>query len=78
MWLCTAPARRRTAPPVRNHAKFIVVDHCLIIVTSANFSSRAEKANVELGVRVDDPELCRAVERQYARLEESVFERVEG
>ena len=38
----------------------------------------AGEAAVELGVRVDDSELCRAVERQYAKLEESVFERVEG
>lgn len=62
---------------VCNHAKFIVVDHREAIVTSANFSAKAESGNVELGVRVCDAEFSRGVERQYAKLEESVFERVQ-
>lgn len=72
--------RTRTADDgtsVCNHAKFIVVDHRETIVTSANFSAKAETGNVELGVRVVDPGFSRGVERQYARLEETVFERVQ-
>ena len=61
---------------VCNHAKFIAVDHRTILVTSANFSNRAESDNVELGLRVDDPSLVRKIERQMMAFEETVYERV--
>jgi phosphatidylserine/phosphatidylglycerophosphate/cardiolipin synthase-like enzyme len=41
--------------PPRNHAKFIAVDHQFLLVTSANFSKSAERFNIELGLRIDDP-----------------------
>ena len=34
--------------PVRSHAKFVAVDSQYLLVTSANFSKRAERHNVEL------------------------------
>ena len=40
---------------VRNHAKFVAVDHQFIIVTSANFSMSAEQRNVELGCALTTP-----------------------
>ena len=64
-------------PLVRNHSKFIAVDHRIILVTSANFSASAEKANVELGLKVDDPPLVRSIERQMSEFEGLLYERVE-
>lgn len=63
-------------PPVCNHAKFIAIDHRLIVVTSANFSGSAETSNVELGLRVEDPALVRGIEKQMAIFEETIYERV--
>lgn len=61
---------------LRNHAKFFVIDHRLLVVTSANFSWSAENDNVELGVKVNDPKLARRVERELENLEVDVYERV--
>lgn len=61
---------------VRNHAKYLVVDHRFVLVTSANFSHRAEFRNVELGVRIDSPNLAEAIERGIQAVEATLFERV--
>jgi phosphatidylserine/phosphatidylglycerophosphate/cardiolipin synthase-like enzyme len=47
---------------VVSHAKFVVIDHALLLLTSANFSGPAEKSNVELGLRIHDPGLAHTVE----------------
>lgn len=60
--------------PVRNHAKFIAVDHQYLVVTSANFSRSAEEFNVELGLVLADPLVTQAVERQMEALTASVYE----
>ena len=44
---------------VRNHAKFLAVDHRFLLVTSANFSWSAEQGNVEFGVLIDNPNLSK-------------------
>ena len=62
---------------VRNHAKFLAIDHRFLLVTSANFSWSAEHGNVELGVLADDVNLVEAVESQLRRVEESLYEPVE-
>ena len=62
----------------RNHAKFVVVDHQIVVVTSANVSRSAEERNVELGLRLDEPLLARAIEDQMRALEPHVYERVGG
>lgn len=62
--------------PVRNHAKFLVVDHRFVLVTSANFSWSAEQHNVEFGVQLDNPNLAEAVEDQMRRAESSLYETV--
>lgn len=68
----------RTAPvdgrPVRNHAKFIAVDHQYLVVTSANFSRSAEEFNVELGLVLTDPLVTRAVECQMEALGSHIYE----
>ncbi|MFF4418062.1 DISARM system phospholipase D-like protein DrmC [Streptosporangium sp. NPDC001559] len=61
---------------VRNHAKFIIVDHRFLLTTSANFSWSAEYSNVEFGVLIDNRNLAETVERELLRAEEFVFERI--
>lgn len=61
---------------VRNHAKFIVIDHRLLFVTSANFSWSAEHGNAEFGVLLENPNLADSVEREVRRAEDSIYERV--
>ena len=75
-WLSPAVVFRTSTfdgKPVRNHAKFISVDHRWIVVTSANFSWSAEFGNVELGVLVDDADLAEAVEREMRDAEEVLY-----
>ena len=62
--------------PVRNHSKFISIDHRFLLVTSANFSWSAENVNLELGVLIDNRNLAEAVEHQMRDVEDDVFERV--
>ena len=46
---------------VRN-AKFVVIDHTVLLLTSANFSYSAENRNVEFGVLITDQGLAESVE----------------
>lgn len=62
--------------PVRNHSKFLSIDHRFLLVTSANFSWSAENANLEFGVLIDNPNLAEAVEQEMRAAEDFVFERV--
>jgi phosphatidylserine/phosphatidylglycerophosphate/cardiolipin synthase-like enzyme len=61
---------------VRNHAKFLSIDHRWVVITSANFSWSAEYGNVELGVVVDDPNLADRIERQMRDAEDVIYQRV--
>ena len=61
---------------VRNHAKFVAVDHRWLLVTSANASWSAEQTNVELGLLVDDTSLTESVEQQVHAVEDAVYERI--
>ncbi|MDN5750358.1 MAG: DISARM system phospholipase D-like protein DrmC [Pseudonocardia sp.] len=61
---------------VRNHAKFLAVDHRFLLVTSANFSWSAEHGNVELGLLVDNPNLVQVIESEMRRVEDGLYERV--
>jgi phosphatidylserine/phosphatidylglycerophosphate/cardiolipin synthase-like enzyme len=62
--------------PVRNHAKFLAIDHRFLLVTSANFSLSAERDNVEFGVLIDDDNLTESVEREMRQAESTIYERV--
>lgn len=64
--------------PLRNHAKFVAVDHRFLIVTSANFSKSAENLNVELGLRIDNAHLAQQVEDQLLENELTLYEAVEA
>lgn len=61
---------------VRNHAKFLVIDHRFLLVTSANFSRSAEFNNIEFGLRIDSPNLAESVEREIRGVEELLYERI--
>ncbi|NUS43306.1 MAG: phospholipase [Mycobacteriaceae bacterium] len=61
---------------VTNHAKFVAIDHRILLTTSANFSHSAEHHNVEFGLVVDNPTLTEAVELQMRSNEDVLYERV--
>ena len=60
--------------PVRNHAKFVAVDHQFLIVTSANQSASAELHNIELGLKVESRPLTELVESELIRVESALYE----
>jgi phosphatidylserine/phosphatidylglycerophosphate/cardiolipin synthase-like enzyme len=62
---------------IRNHSKFISIDHRFLLVTSANFSWSAENANLEFGLLVDNPNLAESVERELRDAEDLLFEPVQ-
>lgn len=59
---------------VVSHAKFIVVDHELLLITSANFSYSAENRNVEFGILVRDTALATSVEATMTSKHGSLYE----
>jgi phosphatidylserine/phosphatidylglycerophosphate/cardiolipin synthase-like enzyme len=59
---------------VVSHAKFIVIDHAMLLLTSANFSFSAENRNIELGLRIHDPALAASVETTMASKHGSLYE----
>jgi len=63
---------------VRNHAKFLAIDHRFLLVTSANLSWSAEQGNVEFGVLIDNPNITEAVERELRDAENALYEEVSG
>lgn len=59
---------------VVSHAKFIVIDHELLLLTSANFSYSAENLNIEFGVLVRDSALAESVEATMTSKRGSLYE----
>lgn len=62
--------------PVVSHAKFVVIDHLLVLLTSANFSGPAERSNIELGLRIHDAGLAHTIEATMASKHGSLYELV--
>lgn len=61
----------RTATPfglVSLHAKCVVIDHHLALITSANFTNRGQTRNFEAGVAIEDRAFATTLERQWANL----------
>lgn len=50
------------------HAKCVVVDGAAALVTSANFTPHAQLKNIELGVKLESPELASRIEAQFEEL----------
>ncbi|MFZ5439860.1 MAG: DISARM system phospholipase D-like protein DrmC [Myxococcota bacterium] len=53
------------------HAKCVVADGRLALVTSANFTPHAQARNIELGLRLDDEGLALRIEAQFRALIEA-------
>lgn len=58
---------------VVSHAKFVVVDHELLLITSANFSYSAENRNIEFGILIRDPALAGSVEASMREKHGSLY-----
>ncbi|MBY6676544.1 cardiolipin synthase [Rhodococcus sp. BP-332] len=63
---------------VVSHAKFVVIDHELMLLTSANFSFSAENLNIELGVLIRDTALAESIEETMKSKHGSLYELVLG
>jgi phosphatidylserine/phosphatidylglycerophosphate/cardiolipin synthase-like enzyme len=50
------------------HAKCVVVDERWSLVTSANFTNRAQTRNIELGVLIDDEPFAQKITGQWRAL----------
>ncbi|HWK25788.1 MAG TPA: DISARM system phospholipase D-like protein DrmC [Solirubrobacter sp.] len=59
---------------LRSHAKFVVIDHEVLLLTSANFSYSAENRNVEFGLLVRDSALAESVEATMTSKHGSLYE----
>jgi phosphatidylserine/phosphatidylglycerophosphate/cardiolipin synthase-like enzyme len=59
-----------------SHTKFIVVDHEIILLTSANFSYSAENRNIEFGLLIRDSGLAASIESTMASKRGSLYELV--
>jgi hypothetical protein len=60
--------------PIRSHAKFVIIDHTLLLLTSANFSWTAENRNIEFGILVHDAALAASVEATMASKHSTLYE----
>jgi phosphatidylserine/phosphatidylglycerophosphate/cardiolipin synthase-like enzyme len=62
--------------PIVSHAKFVVIDQSVTLLTSANFSYSAEKRNIELGLLMHDPQLSAKIETMMSSKRGSLYELV--
>lgn len=62
--------------PIVSHTKFIIVDHEIVLLTSANFSYSAENRNVEFGLLIHDSGLAASIESTIASKRGSLYELV--
>lgn len=62
--------------PIVSHTKFIVIDHQIVLLTSANFSYNAENRNIEFGLSVRDNGLATSIEATMTSKHGSLYELV--
>jgi phosphatidylserine/phosphatidylglycerophosphate/cardiolipin synthase-like enzyme len=67
-------ATLRNGKQIVSHAKFVVIDHAVLLLTSANFSFSAENRNVELGLHIHDPALAASVEATMTSKHGTLYE----
>lgn len=60
--------------PIVSHTKFIIIDHQIVLLTSANFSYTAENSNVEFGLRISNNGLAMSIEKTMASKHGSLYE----
>ncbi|MGX6511633.1 DISARM system phospholipase D-like protein DrmC [Rhodococcus sp. SJ-2] len=56
-----------------SHAKFVVIDHEIVLLTSANFSYNAENRNVEFGLLIQDNRLAASIESTMSSKRGSLY-----
>lgn len=61
-----------------SHAKFIVIDHEMILLTSANFSYNAETNNIEFGLLIQDNGLASSIESTMSSKHGSLYMLADG
>jgi phosphatidylserine/phosphatidylglycerophosphate/cardiolipin synthase-like enzyme len=66
-----------TGKPVVSHAKFVVIDREMLLLTSANFSFSAENRNIEFGLLVQDSALAQSVESTMASKHGTLYQLVQ-
>ena len=59
-----------------SHTKFIVVDHEIVLLTSANFSYNAENRNIEFGLLIRDSGLAGSIESTMTSKRGTLYELV--
>ncbi|MGF0257830.1 phospholipase D-like domain-containing protein [Rhodococcus sp. APC 3903] len=57
----------------QHRAKFIVVDHEIVLLTSANFSYNAENRNIEFGILIKDNALATSIESTMSSKHGSLY-----
>src|SRR5262249_18845726 len=62
--------------PLVSHAKFVIIDRAIVLLTSANFSHSAENTNIELGLLVSDTTLAESIEALLRKKRGILYERV--
>jgi phosphatidylserine/phosphatidylglycerophosphate/cardiolipin synthase-like enzyme len=70
----TLPGEQR---PLVSHAKFIIIDRTITLLTSANFSYNAENSNIELGLQIEDTALAGSIETLMRNKHGTLYERVD-
>lgn len=65
-----------SARPLVSHAKFVVIDRAVTLLSSANFSYPAENSNIELGLLVHDTALASSIELTMRDKHGTLYERV--
>jgi phosphatidylserine/phosphatidylglycerophosphate/cardiolipin synthase-like enzyme len=67
-------ARLADGHQIVSHTKFIVIDHEIVLLTSANFSWSAENRNIEFGLLVQDGGLAASIEATMASKHGTLYE----
>lgn len=69
-------ARLPDGAQIVSHTKFVIVDHAIVLLTSANFSYSAENRNIEFGLLIHDNGLATSIESVMASKHGSLYELV--
>lgn len=69
----TTRAACRPRPWFNMHAKCVVVDGTVALITSANFTRRAHEQNIECGVLLEDENFSLHLARQWLGLIDAGF-----
>ena len=60
-----------------SHAKFVIIDHETLLLTSANFSFSAENRNIEFGLLIRDSTLAQSIESTMISKNGTLYEQTD-